>query len=177
MKRVFEKSLSRRSLLSAMAAAMTTAIILGLTTFVPVAWAQQPYDITECYSFVLSVLQESQEMRILGLDAKGIVQSNHVNKVFDNCTVQTMGIRMDTKGSSVAHGYFKYMDRDGDIFIMEGIMAEGEKGATMKFIYGTGKWKGIKGEGKDQQITRGKPITPGTAQMCFRHTGTFELPK
>ena len=156
---------------------MYVVIIWGLIIFVPVARAQQPYDITECYSFVLSVLQESQEMRILGLDAKGIVQSNHVNKVFDNCTVQTMGIRMDTKGSSVAHGYFKYMDRDGDIFIMEGIMAEGEKGATMKFIYGTGKWNGIKGEGKDQQITRGKPITSGTAQMCFRHTGTFELPK
>ena len=77
---------------------MSVVIILGLTMFVPVARAQQPYDITECYSFVLSVLQESQEVRILGLDAKGIVQSNHVNKVFDSCTIQTMGIRMDMKG-------------------------------------------------------------------------------
>ena len=156
---------------------MSVVIILGLTMFVPVAWAQQQYDIAECYSFVLSVLQESQEVRILGLDAKGIVQSNHVNKVFDSCTIQTMGIRMDMKGSSVAHGYFKYMDPDGDIFIMEGTMLEGEKAATMKFIYGTGKWKGIKGEGKDQLITRGKAITPGTAQICFKHTGSFEFPK
>ncbi len=156
---------------------MYVVIIWGLIIFVPVARAQQPYDITECYSFVISALQESQEIRIGSLDAKGIVQSNHVNKVFDNCTVQTMGIRMDTKGSSVAHGYFKYMDRDGDIFIMEGTWAEGEKAATMKFIYGTGKWKGIKGEGKDRLITRGKAITPGTAQICFRHTGSFELPK
>jgi hypothetical protein len=123
------------------------------------------------------VLQESQEIRILGLDAKGIVQSNHANKVFENCTIHTVGIRMDMKGNSVAHGYFKYMDPDGDIFIMEGIMPEGEKAATMKFIYGTGKWKGIKGEGKDRLITRGKAITPGTAQICFRHTGSFELPK
>ena len=156
---------------------MSVAIILGLTMFVPVARAQQPYDITECYSFVFSVLQESQEIRIVGLDAKGIVQSNHVSKVFDNCTIHTVGIRMDMKGSSAVHAYFKYMDADGDIFIMEGTWAEGEKAATMKFIYGTGKWKGIKGEGKDQQIARGKPITPGTAQICYRHTGTFELPK
>jgi hypothetical protein len=156
---------------------MYVVIIWGLIIFVPVAWAQQPYDITECYSFVLSVLQESQEIRILGLDAKGIVQSNHANKVFENCTIHTVGIRMDMKGNSVAHGYFKYMDPDGDIFIMEGIMPEGEKAATMKFIYGTGKWKGIKGEGKDRLITRGKAITPGTAQICFRHTGSFELPK
>ena len=156
---------------------MYVVIIWGLIIFVPVARAQQPYDITECYSFVLSVLQESQEVRILGLDAKGIVQSNHANKVFENCTIHTVGIRMDMKGNSVAHGYFKYMDPDGDIFIMEGIMPEGEKAATMKFIYGTGKWKGIKGEGKDRLITRGKAITPGTAQICFRHTGSFELPK
>ena len=156
---------------------MYVVIIWGLIIFVPVARAQQPYDITECYSFVLSVLQESQEIRILGLDAKGIVQSNHANKVFENCTIHTVGTRMDMKGNSVAHGYFKYMDPDGDIFIMEGIMPEGEKAATMKFIYGTGKWKGIKGEGKDRLITRGKAITPETAQICFRHTGSFELPK
>ncbi len=156
---------------------MSVTIILGLTMFVPVVGAQQPYDITECYSFVFSVLQETQEIRIRGLDAKGIVQSNHGNKVFSNCTIHTMGIRIDMKGSSAAHGYFKYMDLDGDIFIMEGTWAEGEKAATMKFIYGTGKWKGIKGEGKDEMIARGKPITPGTAQICYRHTGTFELPK
>ena len=156
---------------------MSVAIILGLSIFIPVARAQQPYDITECYSFVLSTLQESQEIRIVGLDAKGIAQSNHASKVFDNCTIHTVGIRMDMKGSSAVHGYFKYMDPDGDIFIMEGIMPEGEKAATMKFIYGTGKWKGIKGEGKDRLITRGKAITPGTAQICFRHMGSFELPK
>jgi hypothetical protein len=55
--------------------------------------------------------------------------------------------------------------------------APGETEGNFKFLQGTGKWKGIKGSGKGKVITRGKPITPGTAQVCSRWTGTFELPK
>jgi hypothetical protein len=46
-----------------------------------------------------------------------------------------------------------------------------------KFLHGTGKWKGIKGEIKDNGITTDKFIAPGTFQACSRYLGTFELPK
>jgi len=55
--------------------------------------------------------------------------------------------------------------------------AVGRGEIVMKFLSGTGKWKGIKGEGRIKVITRGKPIIPGTSQVCYRHTRTFELPK
>jgi hypothetical protein len=73
--------------------------------------------------------------------------------------------------------YSKFMDPDGDFVILETTMAPGEKEGNFKFLQGTGKWKGIKGSGKVGIIKRGKPITPGTGQGCFRWTGTFELPK
>jgi hypothetical protein len=154
---------------------MTIVVIVGLTVFVPVAQAQQTYDITECYSFTFTPLLESKELTALSYDATGIVQSLHKNKVFDNCTIRSVGIRRVMAGKGTTYGYFKYLDPDGDSFVMEGI-AVGED-VTMKFIHGTGKWKDIKGEGKIVRITRGKPIMPSTAQMCFRHTGTFTLPK
>ena len=154
---------------------MPVAFILILTMFVPVARAQQPYDITECYSFTLKSLLESKELTALSYDATGIVQSLHKNKVFDNCTIHSVGIRRVMAGKGTAHGYFKYLDPDGDFFIMEGIAVGAD--VTMKFIHGTGKWKDIKGEGKIAITTQGKPIMPGTAQMCYRHTGTYELPK
>ncbi len=154
---------------------MSLTIILSLTVFIPIAQAQQPYDITECYTFTFTILSEGESLRVLGYDAKGIVRSVHENKVFDNCTLHSVGIRRDMFGKAAAHGYFKYMDPDGDIFIMEGVATE--EVATMKFIYGTGRWKGIKGEGKLSPITGGKPIIPGTAQICYRHAGIFELPK
>jgi len=71
--------------------------------------------------------------------------------------------------------YRKYMDPDGDTFVIElsGVDQEG----TMKFLEGTGKWKGLTGGGKAYATLRGKPITPGTTQYCGRATGTYELKK
>jgi hypothetical protein len=80
-------------------------------------------------------------------------------------------------GQLTALSYNKFMDPDGDFVILETTMAPGETEGNFKFLQGTGKWKGIKGSGKVRAITRGKPITPGTSQACYRWTGTFELPK
>jgi len=149
--------------------------LLGVVIFIPIAQAQQIYDICECYSFTLKPLFESEGMTALGYEATGIARSYHENKVFDNFTLHNVGNRQITDGKGKAHGYFKYLDPDGDLFVMEGI-AEGAD-VTMTFIHGTGKWKGIKGEGKIRLITGGKPILPGTAQRCYRHAGSFELLK
>ncbi len=48
---------------------------------------------------------------------------------------------------------------------------------TWKILYGTGKWKGIKGSGKHVHVQRVKQIKPGTFQGYARNTGTFELSK
>jgi hypothetical protein len=155
---------------------MVVIIVLSLVVFIPVGQAQQSYDITECYSFTShTTLSEVPDLTIVGFDGKGIVRSNVENKVFDNFTLHCAGIRRITDGKAEAHGYFKYLDPDGDFFFMEGKAAEGE--VIMKFLSGTGKWKGVKGEGRIKVITRGKRITPDTNQVCYRHTGTFELPK
>ena len=150
--------------------------IFVLVLFIQVAQAQRSYDITECYSFTShTTLSEVPDLIIVGFDGKGIVRSNVENKVFDNFTLHCAGIRRITDGKAEAHGYFKYLDPDGDFFFMEGTAVEGE--IIMKFLSGTGKWKGIKGEGRIKVITRGRRITPDTNQVCYRHTGTFELPK
>ncbi len=157
---------------------MTTAvgIVFCLTLSISVAQAQQSYDITECYSFTShTTLSEVPDLIIVGFNGKGIARSNVENKVFDNFTLHCAGIRHITDGKAEAHGYFKYLDPDGDFFFMEGTAVERE--IIMKFLSGTGKWKGIKGEGRIKVITRGRRITPDTNQVCYRHTGTFELPK
>jgi hypothetical protein len=80
-------------------------------------------------------------------------------------------------GQLTALTYHKFMDPDGDFVILETAVAPGETGGIIKFLQGTGKWKGIEGGGKVRTMTRAKPITPGTVQGCYRYTGTFELPK
>ena len=80
-------------------------------------------------------------------------------------------------GQLTGLGYHKFMDPDGDFVILETTRAPGEMEGNIKFLQGTGKWKGIKGSGTVRGIKLGRPITPGTNQGCSRWTGTYELPK
>jgi hypothetical protein len=151
------------------------AFVLTINLMIPVAQAQQQYDITDCGSMTFTINSESEELTIMTFDFKGIARSNSENKTFDNFTVFYVGVARSTPGSTGAYGYSKYMDPDGDFVVMESIREGAE--THCRFLQGTGKWKGIKGEGKLRRIAAGKPISPGTNQYCTRHIGTFELPK
>jgi hypothetical protein len=154
---------------------MGIAIILGLFTFISVAQAQTPFDVTECGSGPITVVFQSNEITVSGLEGKGIFFSNHANKVFDNCTFQVVQIARVFEGKRVANSYWKIMDRDGDVVVASVDVVGPEK--TMTFLHGTGKWKGIKGGAKGKTTAAGKFIAPGTFQACSRYVGTFELPK
>ena len=71
-------------------------------------------------------------------------------------------------------GHTKFIDPEGDYFFVE---VSGDKSAVVKFLYGTGKWTGITGDGRFERVARGKAIEPDTFQGCVRNTGTFELQK
>ena len=111
----------------------------------------------------------------LSLEGKGIIFSHHENKVFDNCTFQVVVIYKIVDGKRRSDSYWKIMDPDGDIIIAEVVVIGPEK--TMKFMHGTGKWKGIKGEAKGKTTAAGRPAAPETMQACSRYIGTFELAK
>jgi hypothetical protein len=149
--------------------------LFGLIVCIPFAQAQTPFDITECGAGPVTVVYQSNDITISGLEGKGIIFSHHENKVFDNCTFQVVQIARIVEGKRRSDSYWKIMDPDGDIIIAELVVLGPEK--TMKFLHGTGKWKGIKGEAKGKTTAAGKPVAPGTFQACSRYIGTFELPK
>jgi hypothetical protein len=148
--------------------------ILGLFLFTPIVQAQTPFDVTECGSGTSTVVYQSKETSISGMDVKGIFFSHHENKVFNNCTFHVVGLAKIEDGKRRVDAYWKIMDPDGDIIITELVILGPEK--TMKFLHGTGKWKGIKGEAKGKTSAIGM-IVPGTFQACSRYVGTFELAK
>ena len=153
------------------------AIIFGLILFIPFAQAQQPIDFTDCASGTFTLLSDAKEFTVFAFDMKGISRSNLENKVFDNMTFHHAGVTRIVAGKWTVHGYTKYMDPDGDFVIFEINEVGRPMEGTWEFLYGTGKWKGIKGSGKHSHIAEGRPIVPGTAQSCTRNVGTFELPK
>jgi hypothetical protein len=155
---------------------VVVAIVFGLIIHIPGAQAETPYDMTPCMSGTVTLLLQSKEMRVLSMDVKGIARSNHENKVFDNCTFHHVSVIRMSAGKVNMYGYTKFMDPDGDCFLVE-VSRDGGESADTKILHGTGKWKGITGSGKLKTITRGKSIMPGTYQSCASHKGTFELPK
>jgi hypothetical protein len=150
------------------------AIVITFAMFIPVALAETSYDITNCYYGTSKALYRSEELTILSMDVRGIARSNLENKVFDNCSWHNVQILEILDGKWKRSGHTKFMDPDGDYFFVE---VSGGKNAIVKFLYGTGKWKGITGSGKFEVISRGKSMEPGTFHGCVRNTGTFELPK
>ena len=140
-----------------------------------VANAQTPFDVTECGGGPVTMVFQSKEVTVSGLEGKGIIMSNHANKVFDNCTFQVVQIARIVEGNRVSNSYWKIMDSDGDAIVASVDVVGPEK--TMTFMHGTGKWKGIKGGAKGKGITGGKFIVPGTFQACSRYVGSFELAK
>jgi hypothetical protein len=154
---------------------MGMVIAFGLVILISTANAQTPFDFTECGAGPVTVVYQSSEITISGLEGKGIFFSNHENKVFDNCTFQVVQIARIIDSKRRSDSYWKIMDPDGDIIIADVVVIGPEK--TMTFLHGTGKWKGIKGGAKGKTSAAGKMITPGTFQACSRYTGTFELPK
>jgi hypothetical protein len=52
-------------------------VVLGFLTFIPVAQSQTPFDITECAAGRVTVVFQSQEVSVSGLEGKGVIFSNH----------------------------------------------------------------------------------------------------
>jgi hypothetical protein len=154
---------------------MGITVVVSLSIFIAVAQAQTPFDVTECGAGQVTMVYQSNEITISGLEGKGIFFSNHANKVLDNCTFQVVQIARIMDGKRRSDSYWKIMDPDGDVIIAELAVVGPEK--TMTFLHGTGKWKGIKGGAKGKTSAAGKMIAPGSFQACSRYVGTFELPK
>jgi hypothetical protein len=144
-------------------------IFLGLVLLNPIAYAEQPFDITFCGSGEVTMLTRSEELTIACVNAMGTTISNSENKIFDSSTWHGIGFMVVKDGKRSWYSYSKFMDPDGSLFFVESTM-EG-----IKFLGGTGKWAGIFGGGKGWLITKGKPIAEGTIQNCRRVKGTFEL--
>ena len=155
-----------------------SVVILGLVMFIPVAQAQrQDYETIFCGTVTYTVVHFSKEASIMVGDLKGISQSTHESKLFDNWTQHNVFVLKGLDGKWNWNGFAKSMAPDGEFIIGE-FYGDSESGTvTGKIVYGTGKWKGIKGESKSKRITTGKPIVQGTEQFCEKRVGWIELPK
>ncbi len=104
--------------------------------------------------------------------------SHSQSKLLDSAVVHCEGVEHGFGASRTGYGLCKITDNDGDVIIAD-IPYTGFD-YDVKFLAGTGKWKGLKGSLHSERLVRSKPgkgAMPGTYQGCRREQGTFELPK
>ena len=153
-----------------------TLSIIGFFTlilFIVAAQAEQRFECVLCQNMTTTTIVETEDLIIMGYESKGIVLDNSESKFFDNDTVHGVGLITIEKGKMTGRFFNKHLSPNGDFYVLGGSWVGSE--VDWKFIYGTGKFKGITGAGKSIRFTKGKPITPGTSQVCSKVTGTFEL--
>ncbi len=152
--------------------------IVGTFTFIlfiGAAQAAQPIDCTLCSNMTMTPIVQSEDLTVMGYEAKGIVLDNMESKFWDSDTVHGVGIMKIEKGKLTGSFINKHVNPSGDFYVLEGSMVGNE--INWKFIYGTGKFTGITGGGKSIRFTKGRPVAPGTSQSCTKVTGTYELKK
>ena len=157
---------------------LAVIVLISLVMVCPVVNAEQkPMSLISCRSGNIDMLTASKEVVVYGYELKGIDLGTEEDKTFENFTHKCIGVARVVGGPPVTTGYCKYMDPDGDYFIVHAEGEMGPKGLPWTYIQGTGKWEGIKGGGIVYNITKGKPIEEGTSQWCIKVEGTYELPE
>jgi hypothetical protein len=147
--------------------------------FLSPSLAAEQLDLTTCYSGSGAVFNDTKDaMHAVSWTQNGIITSHSQSKLLNNAVVHCEGVEHGFGAERVGYGLCKIMDDDGDVIIAD-IPYSGFN-YDVKFLAGTGKWKGIKGSLHSERLVRSKPgkgAMPGTYQGCRREQGTFELSK
>jgi len=145
--------------------------------FISVAPAERAeFEGVSCFSHTHTPLQFSPtgEIYVGSFEGKGIFRST--SKPYYENTFKSMGVLMGQMGKFTWNGYTKIMHVDGDV-VMWDFSGDSVNGSIGKIIYGTGKYKGAKGEQTTKNITKTKPVVQGTEQTCQQVIGWVELAK
>src|SRR5439155_25332473 len=105
--------------------------------------AAEQLDHTFCYSGTGTNFHDSKEvMAAASWTQNGIIMSHTPNKMLDNAVVHCEGIQRGVGPERTGYGLCKIIDDDGDMIIGE--LPYSGFSYDVKFLDGTGKWKGIK---------------------------------
>jgi hypothetical protein len=87
---------------------LTSIAIIFFVIVIPAAQAEIPFDFTQCVTGPATVLSSSEELVILSVELKGIIMSNHENKVFDNFISHFLGVSCIMAGQVVLQRRFRF---------------------------------------------------------------------
>jgi hypothetical protein len=142
--------------------------------FAPVAQAErEEFEGIGCHSNTVTTVQSTLgEIFVGSFEGKGL---NRITSTPSrDVSFHQVGTLKGQGGKWNWYGFSKTLQLSGDFVIWEFSGGSEIGGSTMKAIYGTGKYKGVKGESKGTIITNAKPAVEGTSQQCQKFVGWME---
>ncbi len=153
-----------------------TSGIIGIFTFIlfiVTAQAEQPINCLLCFDMKTTTIVETEDLIIMGSESRGIDSTIRIVNFSTTRAVHLVGLIKIDKGKVTGSDYWQVPDPA--VIFMSLKYHKLVMKTDWKFIYGTGKFKGIIGSGKSLRFTKGRPVSPGTSQVCSKITGTYEL--
>ena len=157
----------------------TTRLSLTCTLFAAVlgsgqALAQQAYEHSTCRAGTMTVLAKTDDMIVWTLDHRGVTYDPGP---FQGFTQRCVGVVANIAGKINANGWCRSVDpKTGDMTVVDWVGGDKPGAGTYSFRYGTGKWKGVSGNGTYESLGPTKAVDPGTYQNCVRIKGTITVP-
>lgn len=156
--------------------AVCLSVLFAASAIAGTAAAQQSYSSTVCRAGTVVPLAKAEDMVSFAIDHRGIVLPEADNP-FGNQTQRCVGSVAIVRGVSKGSGYCRNLDPATGDFILVEWSANGKPGTgTFRYVYGTGKWKGITGGGEYQQVATTRPVDGGTYQNCITSKGSYTVP-
>jgi hypothetical protein len=154
-------------------AGLVGLLALGMTIVATHA-EEIEYKLTACGHLMTVVLQSTPDLTVQSEQVWYIIAPPAIPKVYENNAGQCVGYARMMNGKRTAMGSCRWTDPDGDTFIGESVDTP-DKPGVWTFLSGTGKWKGIRGNGTYQLLVISKPRADGTAELCVLLTGKYGL--
>ena len=149
--------------------------VLSVLTF-PSGGAAEEFEATHCFGGTFTAFQGSQELKpLVAYTQNGIIRSP--NKLFNNAAAHCNGVVRGSAGDPARenYGFCKLVDADGDIIVTGG-HGTGMK-VKLRFLEGTGKWKGITGDNESEVVIAAKSAVPDSFHGCAQWKGKYEVKK
>lgn len=161
-----------------MAKAMIASLSCTLfATLMSTAYAQQTYENTNCRAGTITVLAQADDMIVYALDQRGVNISAEPGNPFGDSAQRCIGMVASIGGKAIGNGWCRNVDpKTGDWYVVDWKASDKPGSGTYTFRYGTGKWKGVTGDGTYEFLAPTKPADPGTYQNCVHLKATVKVP-
>lgn len=157
--------------------ALAISMLIAAGVHAGSAAAQQSYSSIVCRAGTITPLAKGEDMVSFAIDHRGIVLPNDDNSGFANHTQRCVGSVAIIRGVSKGSGLCRNVDPATGDFVLVEWSSNGKPGTgTFRYVYGTGKWKGISGGGEYQPVAATRPVDGGTYQNCIRTKGSHTVP-